>query len=1301
MKNKILIVILAICLQAVLAFAQTTTGRLSGVVSGPDGVLPNATIVARDNKTNRELTVNAKEDGTFLFPQLEFGTYTVTITVTGFKTFIANEVKIDVGRDYSLNPVLEIGSIQESVTITAGADVITTNSAEISNTVSPQQILSLPLLNRNPLALTTLQAGTQSSTAQNTTINGMRTSFTNITRDGINIQDAFIRTNATDFAPGRPTVDDTAEFTITTSNQEADQGNGGAQIRLVTPRGGNRFSGAAFGYNRNSAFAANNFFSNRSGLELPFRNRNQFGGKLSGPFPVFNFGEGGPMFLKNKGFFFTSYEKIIDPLSTRATRTILTPGARTGEFRYTRAIAGPAINTTIGTATVTCPATTVNNTGTCVVSNILGFAQGINFAGFPNPNIPTTIDPAIQQMIISQLPTTSNFTGGDQLNTAGFTLNRKANTERTTTTNRVDLDFNERNTMNVVYSWVREGALRTDLDVSFSETPRASLVSESQFLTGAYRRIFSPTIVNEFRAGIFFSDVIFTRDEEVPAFFLTVPLVSNPMNQGMDQGRRVKNYNVQDNVDWVAGKHNFKFGGQLQYFRPTSFNLAGTIPRYFVQTISSTPQFTCPSAANCNFPGGISSGQLGTANNMLGLMGGFVVQGQRTYFVSDPTVGYDEGAIDIQPFRYANHSLYFSDRWMIRPDLTITAGVRYEVFPALKLNNGLALEPVVPPGMTPEQAILRQDGIYDVIGGNSGVRNTYYKTDYNNLAPNIGFAWSPKFSNRFARFLLSESFVVRGGYSHIYSNDQIVTATDSAANSNVGLASVTGFARGTPTSSNLINARLGQGDIPPFQIPAFTPPPRTYLQNNALANGFGTVFLIDPNLETSMVKQYNIGIQRQLPGNMALEVRYVGTRSDNLIRAYDLNQVDIFNNGFFTDYERARANIAAFGTAFCNPNTVAGCQALQIFRNAAAPANANQIGNQTGGQGLLLVGGPTATGLAAATFNNNLTGGTPAELAFQFYSNANNYNNHPTLTNPNAVPRINFVPNPATGVVDLFTNSAFYKYDSLQIELRRRFSQGLYFQANYTLSKNITNAVGSLNAPLSGQSQFEPFLDINRPELDIRRADYDQRHVFNFNGVYQLPFGKGRMFLNRGGVIDRVFGGWEISGLLNWTSGIPITFVDPRGTFNRGARSGRQTASSTLSAREIRALMGTFERDGRLYWINPDVICPNGAATTGFGQTPCQGQVFFNNAPGEIGNLENTVVNGPGYFNINAAILKNIRFTERTRVQLRAEAFNLLNNVNWSLGGGRQYESINSTSFGQITAATSPRIIQFGVRFEF
>ncbi|MBK6750711.1 MAG: carboxypeptidase regulatory-like domain-containing protein [Acidobacteria bacterium] len=295
--RKFLVVALATFFAAFSAYGQTATGGISGTITSPDGgVIQGATVEAKFNQTGKSYSAVTGSDGAFNFNQLEPGMYTVTVTSSGFKVSSSTDVKVDIGREYTFNRTLEVGAVTETVTVTAGADVITSNSAQVTSVVSPQQILSLPLLARNPLNLTTLQAGVQSNPFQGTSINGQRTTLTNITRDGISINDQFIRANATDFAPGRPSVDDTGEFTISTSNQEADTGSGGAQIILVTPRGTSEFHGALFAYNRNSRFAANNFFNNRTtdinGVQQeiakkpPFRNRNQYGGKISGPFQL-------------------------------------------------------------------------------------------------------------------------------------------------------------------------------------------------------------------------------------------------------------------------------------------------------------------------------------------------------------------------------------------------------------------------------------------------------------------------------------------------------------------------------------------------------------------------------------------------------------------------------------------------------------------------------------------------------------------------------------------------------------------------------------------------------------------------------------------------------------------------------------------------------------------------------------------------------------------------------------------------------------------------------------------------------
>ena len=328
--KQIIATIFICCLTAVIISAQSTTGRLVGTVAGPDGLIPGATVTVTDNQTGREITQVSSDDGGFSFEQLSFGTYTVKVTAQGFKTFIATDVKIDANRDYTLKPILEVGSVEATVTVQAGADIVNSTNAELSNTVSPRQVLELPIDGRNPLSLINLQAGANPTSDS---INGQRSSSVNYTRDGINVQDNFIRSGG--FVQDRPSVDDTGEFAVITQNAGANFGGGGsAQVLLVTPRGGNEFHGALFAYNRNSRFAANDFGNNATKIDKPFLNRNQFGGKVSGPVPLPGFGEGTPIFYRDKGYFFVAYEKFILRQTTPITRRVLLNQYRNGNFTY-------------------------------------------------------------------------------------------------------------------------------------------------------------------------------------------------------------------------------------------------------------------------------------------------------------------------------------------------------------------------------------------------------------------------------------------------------------------------------------------------------------------------------------------------------------------------------------------------------------------------------------------------------------------------------------------------------------------------------------------------------------------------------------------------------------------------------------------------------------------------------------------------------------------------------------------------------------------------------------------------------
>jgi hypothetical protein len=263
------------------------------------------------------------------------------------------------------------------------------------------------------------------------------------------------------------------------------------------------------------------------------------------------------------------------------------------------------------------------------------------------------------------------------------------------------------------------------------------------------------------------------------------------------------------------------------------------------------------------------------------------------------------------------------------------------------------------------------------------------------------------------------------------------------------------------------------------------------------------------------------------------------------------------------------------------------------------------------------------------------------------------------------------------------------------MEVRKRFSQGLFFQANYTFGKTLTNTQGV------SQANFEPLLDNNQPNLEKARAPFDVTHAFNFNSIYDLPFGKGKTFFGGAGrVLNAFIGGWQVVGILAVTSGPPILIADQTGTFQRAGR-GLQTATTSLSRDEIRNLTGFFDSGNQgIRFFNPVILnSTTGRASEGGGLTsPFTGQVFFNAAPGQTGNLGRYSINGPLYVNLDASLIKNFNITERVKLQLRFEAFNALNRTNFILG---QTQNINATTFGQITTTFPARVVQIGGRIDF
>ena len=227
----------------------TTTGRLTGTVADIQGALiPKAQVVAVHDQTKAEYKDTASGEGGWSIPSVPNGTYTVTITATGFKSTIVQNVKVDAGSVATVNASLEVGGATEQVIVTSGASVIQTESATISTTIVGRQIGELPFTTREGLQLILTLPGVQTPGAPRTSsINGLPKSSLNMTLDGANVQDNFLKSSDGFFTSTQVRTDAVEEVTVSTATPGSESAGGGAvQIKFVTKSGSNDYRGGVF-----------------------------------------------------------------------------------------------------------------------------------------------------------------------------------------------------------------------------------------------------------------------------------------------------------------------------------------------------------------------------------------------------------------------------------------------------------------------------------------------------------------------------------------------------------------------------------------------------------------------------------------------------------------------------------------------------------------------------------------------------------------------------------------------------------------------------------------------------------------------------------------------------------------------------------------------------------------------------------------------------------------------------------------------------------------------------------------------
>jgi hypothetical protein len=1095
--------------------AQSFNSTVNGTVKDQTGaVIQGAKVTLIDLSTLREMVAVTNEQGIFVFADVRAGKYKLTAERDGFKKSEVTDVQVNVSTPATVNFELPAGQIAEVITTTAteAQAVVNTENATLQTTVFERQINDLPLNGRNPLTLAGLQAGVNASGGNRTaTVNGLRGTFTNLTWDGININDNFIRTDSF-FGVAAPSVVSVAEFTLTTQNGGPTDGLGVAQVKLITPRGSTEYHGSLFEFHRNDALDANSFFNNAAGIDKAKLIQNQFGFSFGGPVKLPK--AFGPLaFAADQLFFYGYYEGTRVRTDTSVLRTVLTANARQGQFTYRRADNGQ-LNTV----------------------NVLNLGR-------------LSADPKTQALIATTpLPndlTTADITANPALaNTAGFRFNSPTGFDSDLWGFRVDYDATARHRFEAIYS-----RFTFNFPNSGGE-PFPGRPGDGQSSVrprGSFAWNWTPTnsLNNEARFGFNNYDVrFFTNEKFADGFQLTFPVITDPVDNFLPQGRIADNYEVIDNANWIAGSHQVRFGGNYRRVYVEPFNAGGTVPLY---TVGFNPTGNPNPLQTSLFAGGISANDFTRASSILAILAAPVSQAAQSFFSTSRTSGFVSGAPERQMFEYYGLAFYGGDTWRIRRNFSLNAGLRWEYISVPTEKRGLALLPRTK-GL---EALFDPNAVLDFAG--SGTGRPFFNEDYNNFAPSISLAWDPFGDGKTS---------IRAGYSISYVVDNnITTVLNAAIRGNDGL-------QATVTLPN-IRGTVSGGGIAPIQPPDFKVP-RTVAENLAI-NTQGALFTIDPNYRTPYVQQWTLSFEREILPDTVFEARYVGNRGIGLTRAIDVNQVRIFDNGFLDDFRRAERNLAR------NGNPAVG-EPLLVFP-------------KLGLQGLL----------TNATIRNLIANGEAGELARIYVINRGLFL-VPGVNGSQLGPEFFLRANPNIFVADYVGNGSFSNYHGLQAEVRRRLRHGLYFQANYTFSKAFSDFEGT-QANFAALLDLG-----STNAVEKQRIGDDITHVFKANAVYELPFGAGKRFFDGKGALDKIAGGWSLNPIIRWQSGEPISIVSARGTLNRTGRSAKNAAVTALSISDLQAKTGLFkDAQGRPVLFDPSLIGADGRATTRFFQNPASG----------------------------------------------------------------------------------------------
>ena len=1094
------------------AFAQgaASTASLSGAVVDKDGgVVPGASVVIKNKATGESQSVVTNAQGAYSVPTLAIGTYTVTVSLTGFKTMVHDDVRLLAGTSPSIKTTLEIGQLSETVNVKANTELVQVAQTAVTSTVSTELITALPIVTRNALNFVTFLPNVETTgTARASTVMGLPQSAINISIDGISTSNP-LQSGDGFYSMVFPRLDAVEEVTVTGAGADASSSaQGTVQIKFVTRSGTNQYKGTGYHYFRHPSLNTNSWFNkNVNGLD---RNRiivHQYGGSEGGPIVIPGLIDG-----RGKAFFFFNFEHFHQPTEITRTRTIPTADMINGTFRYATSAGNQQIN-------------------------LLDLARAQGHLSTTDP----VIIALLERMRASTVgtgnvqPTTSTTL----FNTESFIYQAPSLRDEYSPTSKIDFNLNSQHRLSGTYYWQRFKSNPDILNGAEARFPGFANfgTQDSYRTTGSVqlRSTLGAGTVNTVVGGWqwspvqFFENVTKADFDDEAGFALTFPTVTSPFTVRNSQPRSSPTWSIDESLSWLKGKHSFTFGGSFNQTIHTqnSYDHVPGISIGFDQT--NDPARTMFTTAF--FPGNPSSGTLNQARDIYALLTGRIVSINGTARLNAAGTEYVYLGNLQQRSKMNEFGAFAQDTWRMTPTLTVNYGLRWQLqmpFTPITANWTMStLTDACGPsgfggsGFEGRQCALFRPGEFN----NPGQIPTYvqynpgdpgYQTKYDNVAPSLGVAWRPNVQDGWLRRILGdpEQAVVRGTFAVSFNRPRMDSFTGLFGGNPGGTV---------PGGANRSTAATAFPIVPPGESwpillrepqrlgpPAFNPTPSfPILADLALGNDMN---VFDPDIETPYTRTWSLGIARSIGRDMAVEVRYTGNRNLKAWTTEDWNQENIIENGFLAEFENAQRNLLA-NIAAGRGNTFAftgvpGTSPLPTYLAYLQGVPFAQSGDPTRYTSNLWTNStfvndfdrffPDPYG-AAATLHGSSSGG----VAFR------------TLAAQAGVPLNHFVLNPLVDSVNVTRSVAGSYYHSGTIDLRRRFSRGLVAQVNYTYSRRFGSTIENS--------------DYHRSRIFLRStgAPHALKMVWN----YQVPVGRGQRFgANMSSWLDHVVGGWEWSG---------------------------------------------------------------------------------------------------------------------------------------------------------------------------